>query len=173
MSACRPAPFASTQPDSAAGHDAAQGHDAALTVPSPPHSLLVLDATTVEAIAQRTAELLREPSRPTGKRVDAARVAEALGVTRQWVYEHAEELGGERLSESARSRWRFDLEAVLSARTCSSSKQSQAQDASAQAESERVQPKRGRRLPSHRPQPGSVLPIRPRSNGQEAATHAA
>ncbi|MDX6685543.1 MAG: hypothetical protein QOH43_2056 [Solirubrobacteraceae bacterium] len=40
--------------------------------------------------------------------IDAAAVAQMLGVTRGWVYEHAAELGAVRLGSGARPRLRFD-----------------------------------------------------------------
>jgi hypothetical protein len=95
-----------------------------------------------------------------------------LGVSRQWVYEHAEELGGQRIGSGKRPRWRFDLTVARAAGSCSSSKPSQVENASAEAESESAPQRRRRRLPSHRPQP-TVLAIRPRSNGKPAVTRAA
>jgi hypothetical protein len=70
---------------------------------------MTLDAEDIESIAARVAELLREqmPS-PASRLADAAEVARELGVDRDWVYAHAEELGGARLG-GARGRLRFDL----------------------------------------------------------------
>jgi hypothetical protein len=69
---------------------------------------MTLDADDIESIAARLAELLREQI-PTGSRLaDAAEVARELGVDRDWVYAHAEELGGTRLG-GERGRLRFDL----------------------------------------------------------------
>lgn len=67
-----------------------------------------LDPDDVEAIAARVAELLVPPPEATPRYVDAARLAEVLGVERQWVYEHAAQLGALRLG-GARGRLRFDL----------------------------------------------------------------
>ena len=44
--------------------------------------------------------------------VDAATVAEYLGVDRGWCYEHAAELGARRLGAGPRARLRFSLEEV-------------------------------------------------------------
>jgi hypothetical protein len=62
---------------------------------------MTLDAEDIESIAARVAELLREqmPS-PASRLADAA--------DRDWVYAHAEELGGARLG-GERGRLRFDL----------------------------------------------------------------
>ena len=72
-----------------------------------------LDGDDIEAIAQRVAQLLRdEPeSEPSVRLVDAATVAERLGVERDWVYAHATQLGAVRLG-GPRGRLRFDLAAV-------------------------------------------------------------
>jgi hypothetical protein len=48
--------------------------------------------------------------------VDAATLGRALGVSRQFVYDHAEELGVLRLGSGSRPRLRFDLE--LAKRSC-------------------------------------------------------
>jgi hypothetical protein len=45
---------------------------------------------------------------PHSQLVDAAALAQMLGVTRGWVYEHATELGAIRLGAGARPRLRFD-----------------------------------------------------------------
>jgi hypothetical protein len=70
---------------------------------------MTLDAEDIESIAACVAELLREqmPS-PASRLADAAEVARELGVDRDWVYAHAEELGGARLG-GERGRLRFDL----------------------------------------------------------------
>ncbi len=48
------------------------------------------------------------PDLPHPQLVDAAALAQMLGVTRGWVYEHATELGAIRLGAGARPRLRFD-----------------------------------------------------------------
>lgn len=117
----------------------------------------------VDAIAERVAELLRDDGGSSEHRlVSAAEVARELNVGRQWVYEHAEELGARRLGDGPRARLRFDLETVRAASVCLSSKQSQAPDPSIEAGSERGAARRPRQLPNGLPKPGSVLGIRPR-----------
>ncbi len=49
--------------------------------------------------------------------VDAEVVASALGVSRECVYTHAEELGGHRIGNGPRGRLRFDLDHALAAWT--------------------------------------------------------
>jgi hypothetical protein len=69
-----------------------------------------------DAIAERVSELLR--IEPTHRQlVDAVTVAAALGVSRDCVYAHAAELGGERIGNGPRGRLRFDLDRALAAWT--------------------------------------------------------
>jgi len=64
-----------------------------------------LDPGEAERIAAVVAERLRDE--PPPRFVDAATLARLLGVEREWVYEHAEELGAVRLG-GPRGRLRFD-----------------------------------------------------------------
>ncbi len=66
-----------------------------------------LDPADIEAIAQRTAELLT-PQEHSARYVDAAQLARILDVERRWVYAHARRLGGIRLG-GAHGRLRFDV----------------------------------------------------------------
>jgi hypothetical protein len=68
----------------------------------------------VEATARRVAELLGGPPVGVGL-VDAATVATQLGVSRGWVYRHADALGALRLGAGRRARLRFDLARALEA----------------------------------------------------------
>jgi hypothetical protein len=79
----------------------------------------------VDRIAERVATLLHaEPARVS--LVDAATLAHALGVSRDCVYAHAAELGGQRIGDGPRGRLRFDLDTALSAWTSrSTSRESQ------------------------------------------------
>lgn len=65
------------------------------------------------AIAEHLADLLQH--RPRVHLVDAATLAAALGVSRDFVYAHANELGGERIGNGPRGRLRFDLDNALAA----------------------------------------------------------
>jgi hypothetical protein len=68
-----------------------------------------LDPGEAERIATLVAaELRREPP---ARYLDAAATARMLSVERDWIYEHAEELGGIRLG-GARGRLRFDRRRV-------------------------------------------------------------
>jgi hypothetical protein len=68
------------------------------------------------AIAERVAELLRG-EQPRTQLVDAATLARVLGVSRDCVYAHAVELGGQRIGAGPRGRLRFDLDRALEAWT--------------------------------------------------------
>ncbi|MFN8131642.1 MAG: helix-turn-helix domain-containing protein [Solirubrobacteraceae bacterium] len=88
-----------------------------------------LDAESVDAVARRVVELLAG-GQGSGRLVDAQAVAELLGVSRAWVYDHAGELGAVRLGEGARPRLRFDRDRALAAWAArSGSEGSQASDA--------------------------------------------
>lgn len=72
----------------------------------------------LSALADMVAERLAAGATPT---VDAQRlvsaqvVAEAIGMTAAWVREHGAELGGQRMGNGPRPRWRFDMEKALAA----------------------------------------------------------
>jgi hypothetical protein len=85
-----------------------------------PQELLLVDTIT-----NRIAGLLDAiPARAS--LVDAATAASALGVSRDYVYAHADELGGKRVGDGPRGRLRFDLDqAVASWTSRSTSKESQ------------------------------------------------
>jgi hypothetical protein len=77
-----------------------------------------LTADAIEQIAQRVAELLREDTEERhrdrgGGLIDATQLAQRLGVSREWVYEHANELGAVTLGSGTRPRLRFDLEVAV------------------------------------------------------------
>lgn len=136
-----------------AGLDATGGHDA-----------------VVETVAQRTVELLlphllaavagSETSADAGL-VDATALAERLGVTRAFVYEHADELGAIRLGDGPRARLRFDVEAAERALPRSSGEKSLERNEPMPVP---IRGRRGRggsaRLPVGVPEPGSILASR-------------
>ena len=62
----------------------------------------------IEAIARRVAELVRDPAPIGAGLVDAVQLARLLGVSRGFVYEHAEELGVHRCGSGTKPRLRFD-----------------------------------------------------------------
>jgi hypothetical protein len=95
----------------------------------------------VEAVAQRVVELLGGGDRSSDGLVDAAAVARDLGVSRDYVYEHADELGVVRLGDGKKSRLRFNLDearaALSAARDASGGHKSQPREAAARAGSRR------------------------------------
>jgi hypothetical protein len=121
-----------------------------------------LDAASVEAVALRVVELLREDgfvAPPAGRLVTAAELAARLGVERSWVYEHQERLGVRRLGDGSRARLRFDLEEASAAAACFRGRKSDEPDHGP------VEPSRRRRRSSRLGTGVELLPIR----GREAA----
>ena len=66
-------------------------------------------------MAARVVELLREQPAEAPRYVDAATLARALSVEREWVYLRARELGALRLGDGPKARLRFDLERARAA----------------------------------------------------------
>ncbi len=67
-----------------------------------------LDPDDIEAIATRVAELLRHTPHPSGL-LTATQLAQHLGLTRAWIYQHAHQLGAMQLGSGSKPRLRFDL----------------------------------------------------------------
>lgn len=78
-------------------------------------SAVDLTDATVEAIAQRVAELIEPTVERHGELIDAAEVARRLGIRREAVYDRAAELGAVRIGNGPRARLRFDPERVAEA----------------------------------------------------------
>jgi hypothetical protein len=113
-------------------------------------------------------ELRRETSVPAagvaqkrdGVLVDAGALAAVLGVSRSFVYQHAAELGAERLGDGPKPRLRFDVQAARAAMARSVGERSLGTEPS-DSGALRGRGQRGRaRLPLGVPKPGSVLQIR-------------
>ena len=106
------------------------------------------------------------PNSPRAPLIDASALAVELGVSRDWVYEHAAELGALRLGSGPKARLRFDPVAARAALACWGSERSQASDSAlalgSQGVGGQVPRSRRRSLATGRPQPGSILPVRPR-----------
>jgi hypothetical protein len=107
--------------NSAMGSADSNGHAVGVGLRSEPSTLLT--PGDVEAIAEATArklvEIVGEPARTFGL-VGARELAQGLGVSLDYVYAHATELGGMRLGSGPKARIRFDLDRarqVLEART--------------------------------------------------------
>jgi len=74
-------------------------------------TLSITDAD-LDAIADRVLErLARQLS--TSSLVDAATLAGILNVSRDTIYQHATELGGQRIGDGPRGRFRFDPKVAL------------------------------------------------------------
>jgi hypothetical protein len=130
-----------------------------------------LTPAAIEQVAHRVAELLRYGQWPADETdapprlVDAAELARLLGVSRQWVYEHANELGAVTLGTGARPRLRFDpahaasvLEGRRRGETC-------------RVQTPAPQPRVGR--PRRRPSPVPLLPVEPpRASGRRILARA-
>jgi excisionase family DNA binding protein len=72
----------------------------------------------VDGLAQRLGEV--GASEPADRLLTAAEVAQRLGVARSMVYAHAHELGGVRVGDGPKARWRFnaaEVDARLRARS--------------------------------------------------------
>lgn len=70
-------------------------------------TVVQLDTASVEAIARRVADLIRNQEIGSDL-VDANEVARRFSVSRDYVYEHADKLGAVRLGNGSRARLRFD-----------------------------------------------------------------
>jgi len=91
-----------------------------------------MDAAIIDAIALRVVEeLVGRGLVGTTSLVDADTLARRLGVTRSFVYEHAEELGVRRLGTGSRARLRFDVAKAERAISCVAGRESRRQEAPA------------------------------------------
>lgn len=80
-----------------------------------PHRVTVdLSAQTVERIAVRVVELMRERE-PRAELISAGELARLLGVERPWVYRHRRLLGGMRIGDGPKAPWRFDRRKAVEA----------------------------------------------------------
>lgn len=86
--------------------------------PSPRAREIRLAPESIEALASHLAQILAaappEPEAAGARRkmLSAAEVADLFGVSRRWVYDHAEVLGARRLGSGIRPRLRFDPDEV-------------------------------------------------------------
>jgi hypothetical protein len=113
------------------------------------------DLALVDAVAQRVLELLGERgvTESRSRLVSAAELAEVLGVSREYVYEHRDELGARPVGDGPRPRLRFDVdEAVAAATRRQASERSQTPDPPAPG---------GRSPRGGRREPGSEVPLLP------------
>lgn len=75
---------------------------------------LRLSPESIEALARRLAEILQSPAAPEPRTrlLSAEEVSRWWGVSRRWVYQHAERLGARRIGAGPRPRLRFDPDEV-------------------------------------------------------------
>jgi hypothetical protein len=66
-----------------------------------------LSDADIEAVATRVADLLRT-GQASAELVDATEIARRFGVSRDFVYDHADDLGAVRLGNGPKARLRFD-----------------------------------------------------------------
>lgn len=99
--------------------------------------------------------------------VTAAVLAIELSVSRDFVYEHADELGALRLGSGPKARLRFD---VATAMACLGSEPSQSQNPSADGDLEQPPPRKRRSLATAGQKPGSILPLGPAPRRQKAGS---
>src|SRR5215217_4763216 len=71
---------------------------------------MTLEPADIEAVAERVAQKLR--GHRLSRYGDAQAVCERFGVSADYVYAHANELGAIRLGERPKARLRFDLDEV-------------------------------------------------------------
>lgn len=136
------------------------------------HTSLSLDVV-VEALAERLTPVIEagfatlayrlaaEPAPaadPRRELVDAATLAVKLGVSRPYVYEHADRLGVLRLGDGTKARLRFDVETARAAMRRDGSEQSQGAEVPA-VTGDAPSPGRAarRRVPGGVPKAGSIL----------------
>src|SRR5215211_6597101 len=74
---------------------------------------LKLAPEVIDAIARRVVELLSQRAPARRELVDAAELAQRLGVERSWVYTHAIQLGAIKLGNGRRPRLRFDPQVAI------------------------------------------------------------
>jgi predicted DNA-binding transcriptional regulator AlpA len=80
-------------------------------------ALVALSPESIDALADALASRFESPEAPPRRLLDARQVAQLLGVSREWVYDHQDELGVQRLATdetTQRPRLRFDAERVES-----------------------------------------------------------
>jgi hypothetical protein len=112
-----------------------------------------LTPQVIEQIAQRAAELIKggEPSRRQGRLLAASELARRLGVSREWVYAHATELGAITIGDGPKPRLRFDPQVAEAAVAARRRRPDPAPPKASQAHSPR------RRAPA--PDSGPLLPV--------------
>lgn len=89
--------------------------------------------------------------------LDASQLAGALGCSRAFVYQHASELGGQRLGNGSKPRLRFSLEEAKAAMPRLAGERSQGSEASIDRPSAPTRSTRTSRLPNGLPRATELL----------------
>jgi hypothetical protein len=121
---------------------------------------------TIERIAQRVVQLLHHERQRLDDGadtprdlMDAGQLARHLGLTRSWIYEHAQQLGAIPVGDGPRPRLRFDAQTAMKALNAR-----QRRREPEQTETDRPRPGRPRRNPASSTVP--LLPVHePRTRG--------
>ena len=122
-----------------------------------------------EPTARRVVELLRDETAALHSGlVNAQTLADELGTSRGFVYQHSEQLGAIRLGEGPKAPLRFDVEVAKRAMFCSHSRRSQPVNKPVIASNDGALRRRGggskrqqrARMPLGLPEPGRVLAVR-------------
>jgi hypothetical protein len=121
---------------------------------------------TIERIAQRVVQLLHHERQQLDDGADASRdlmdageLARHLGLTRAWVYEHAQQLGAIPVGNGPRPRLRFDTQTAMKALNAR-----QRRDETVATKTDGPRPGRPRRHPASSTVP--LLPVHePRTRG--------
>jgi hypothetical protein len=116
---------------------------------------MTLDPADIEQIARRVADLIAaKQTQPLGRFVDAAQLAEVLGVERDWIYANANTLGAIRLG-GPRGRLRFDLQRVREAWPAPEA--NKPRRAPGRPRRKRSKAKRGARLIPYESEPSTIM----------------
>lgn len=121
-------------------------------------------AELADLVAERLAAAPAAP--PRDQLVSAAVVADAIGMTAPWVREHAAELGGRRMGDGPRPRWRFELQRAVDAFAASTARSAGERSPTAQPAPSAARTRR------RRPATGTgveLLPLRAPREGRRAA----
>ena len=122
-----------------------------------------LKPADIDAIAARVAELLREATPADTRLLPASEVAERFGLSRAYVYEHADDLGAIRVGSGSRPRLRFDADLVAKRLT---SRQAGIESESRESRAIPLpEPNRSRRRRRKRVHAPNLIPIRPPRSG--------
>jgi hypothetical protein len=126
------------------------------------HNGTMAGSPETPASASSPPNLRLKPENASTGLVDAAAVAVFLGTSRDYVYEHAAELGARRLGAGPKPRLRFNLSEIEAALSCSTGRES------VQPSTPVAEPLSRRRRPQALGTGVELLPIRGSLSGRAA-----